>query len=87
MSVIVVLDHPQDLVNIAHVVRGMKNFGLRDLRLLFQRLETSKVNLADDGIPIGGQDREPAGHVHVGRLHHPVEPGRPPGNQHPLRRW
>src|SRR2546430_8504141 len=33
MSVIVVLDYPQDLVNIAHVVRGLKNFGLRDLRL------------------------------------------------------
>ena len=37
MSVIVVLDHPQDLVNIAHVVRGMKNFGLRDLRLVDPR--------------------------------------------------
>lgn len=30
----VVLDHPQELVNIAHVVRAMKNFGLRDLRLV-----------------------------------------------------
>lgn len=30
----VVLDHPQDLVNIAHVVRVMKNFALRDLRLV-----------------------------------------------------
>jgi len=30
----VVLDQPQDLVNIAHVVRAMKNFGLRDLRLV-----------------------------------------------------
>ena len=37
MSVIVVLDHPQDLVNIAHVVRGLKNFGLRDLRLVKPR--------------------------------------------------
>ena len=37
MSVIVVLDHPQDLVNIAHVVRGLKNFGLRDLRLVNPR--------------------------------------------------
>ena len=34
MSILVVLDHPQDLVNIAHVVRVMKNFGLRDLRLV-----------------------------------------------------
>src|SRR2546427_10413117 len=37
MRVIVVLDHPQDLVNIAHVVRGLKNFGLRDLRLVNPR--------------------------------------------------
>jgi tRNA/rRNA methyltransferase/tRNA (cytidine32/uridine32-2'-O)-methyltransferase len=34
VSPLVVLDHPQDLVNIAHVVRVMKNFGLRDLRLV-----------------------------------------------------
>ena len=32
--IVVVLHEPQDLVNIAHVVRGMKNFGLRDLRLV-----------------------------------------------------
>lgn len=32
--IVVVLDQPQDLVNIAHVVRAMKNFGLRDLRLV-----------------------------------------------------
>ncbi len=31
---IVVLDHPQELVNIAHVVRAMKNFAVRDLRLV-----------------------------------------------------
>lgn len=31
---IVVLQRPQDLVNIAGVVRVMKNFGLRDLRLV-----------------------------------------------------
>jgi TrmH family RNA methyltransferase len=30
----VVLDEPQELVNIAHVVRAMKNFGVRDLRLV-----------------------------------------------------
>src|SRR5512145_1903316 len=35
--IIVVLDEPQDLVNIAHVVRGMTNFGLRDLRLVNPR--------------------------------------------------
>jgi tRNA/rRNA methyltransferase/tRNA (cytidine32/uridine32-2'-O)-methyltransferase len=37
MSIILVLDQPQDLVNIAHVVRGMKNFGFRDLRLVQPR--------------------------------------------------
>jgi tRNA/rRNA methyltransferase/tRNA (cytidine32/uridine32-2'-O)-methyltransferase len=35
--IVVVLHEPQDLVNIAHVVRGMKNFGLRDLRLVKPR--------------------------------------------------
>lgn len=35
--IVVILDEPQDLVNIAHVVRGMKNFGLRDLRLVNPR--------------------------------------------------
>jgi TrmH family RNA methyltransferase len=33
----VVLDEPQDLVNIAHVVRALKNFGFRDLRLVRPR--------------------------------------------------
>ena len=37
MSICVVLHEPQDLVNIAHVVRAMKNFGLRDLRLVNPR--------------------------------------------------
>jgi TrmH family RNA methyltransferase len=37
MSLVVVLHEPQDLVNIAHVVRGMKNFGFRDLRLVAPR--------------------------------------------------
>jgi len=36
-TTIVVLDEPQDLVNIAHVVRAMKNFGFRDLRLVRPR--------------------------------------------------
>jgi tRNA/rRNA methyltransferase/tRNA (cytidine32/uridine32-2'-O)-methyltransferase len=36
-SAIIVLDQPQDLVNIAHVVRAMKNFGVRDLRLVRPR--------------------------------------------------
>jgi len=34
MPLITVLHRPQDLVNIASVVRIMKNFGLRDLRLV-----------------------------------------------------
>ncbi|MBI4503499.1 MAG: RNA methyltransferase [Gemmatimonadetes bacterium] len=34
MSLVVVLHRPQDLVNIAGVVRAMKNFELRDLRLV-----------------------------------------------------
>ena len=37
MSTVVVLHEPQDLVNIAHVVRAMKNFGFRDLRLVAPR--------------------------------------------------
>jgi TrmH family RNA methyltransferase len=35
--IVVVLHQTQDLVNIAHVVRGMKNFGVRDLRLVAPR--------------------------------------------------
>ena len=35
--IVVVLHQPQDLVNIAHVVRAMKNFGVRDLRLVAPR--------------------------------------------------
>jgi tRNA (cytidine32/uridine32-2'-O)-methyltransferase len=34
VSIVVVMVRPQDLVNIASVVRAMKNFGLRDLRLV-----------------------------------------------------
>ncbi len=33
-SVAIVLDHPKDVVNIGGVIRVMKNFGLRDLRLV-----------------------------------------------------
>jgi tRNA/rRNA methyltransferase/tRNA (cytidine32/uridine32-2'-O)-methyltransferase len=36
-AIAVVLDQPQDLVNIAHVVRAMKNFGLGELRLVSPR--------------------------------------------------
>jgi TrmH family RNA methyltransferase len=34
LNLVVVLNNPQDLVNIASVVRVMNNFGLRDLRLV-----------------------------------------------------
>src|SRR5229473_1435718 len=37
VMILVVLDEPQDLVNIAHVVRAMKNFGFSDLRLVGPR--------------------------------------------------
>ncbi len=37
LSVVVVLHEPQDLVNVAHVVRALKNFGFRDLRLVNPR--------------------------------------------------
>ena len=37
MTVVTVLHEPQELVNIAHVVRAMKNFGFRDLRLVNPR--------------------------------------------------
>ncbi len=37
VNIAVVLDQPQDLLNIAQVVRAMKNFGLADLRLVSPR--------------------------------------------------
>lgn len=37
MGIVVVLHEPQEIVNIAHVVRAMKNFGFRDLRLVRPR--------------------------------------------------
>jgi len=37
IMITVVLHEPQDLVNIAHVVRALKNFGFRDLRLVNPR--------------------------------------------------
>jgi tRNA/rRNA methyltransferase/tRNA (cytidine32/uridine32-2'-O)-methyltransferase len=38
VRILVVLHEPQDLVNIAHVVRAMKNFGFKDLRLVSPRV-------------------------------------------------
>lgn len=37
MSIVVILHEAQDLVNIAHVVRAMKNFGCKHLRLVNPR--------------------------------------------------
>ncbi len=34
MSIKVVMHRPQDIINIAVVIRAMKNFGFRDLRLV-----------------------------------------------------
>ncbi len=34
MSITVVLHRPQDIINIAVVIRAMKNFGFRDLLLV-----------------------------------------------------
>jgi tRNA/rRNA methyltransferase/tRNA (cytidine32/uridine32-2'-O)-methyltransferase len=36
-GIVFVLHEPQDLVNIAHVIRALKNFGFRDLRLVRPR--------------------------------------------------
>lgn len=35
--IVVILHEPQEIVNIAHVVRAMKNFGVKDLRLVSPR--------------------------------------------------
>ncbi len=45
MNLVVVLSNPQNLVNIASVLRAMKNFGLKDLRLAnpAEDLETRRV--------------------------------------------
>ena len=39
MNLVIVLNNPQNLVNVASVIRAMKNFGLRDLRLANPREE------------------------------------------------
>lgn len=39
MNLVVVLNNPQNLINVASVIRAMKNFGLRDLRLANPREE------------------------------------------------
>src|SRR5437588_594831 len=72
MSIVVVLHEPQELVNIAHVVRALKNFGLRDLRLVnpreydayrvagiaHQTQDVLAVTRGDDGRPFKAPRRE-----------------------------
>ncbi|KPJ88122.1 MAG: hypothetical protein AMS18_13735 [Gemmatimonas sp. SG8_17] len=54
MNLVVVLNETQDLVNVASVVRAMKNFGLRDLRLVApaEEVETRRIT----GIAHGSDD-------------------------------
>ena len=54
MNLVVVLNETQDLVNVASVVRAMKNFGLRDLRLVApaEEIETRRIT----GVAHGSHD-------------------------------
>jgi tRNA (cytidine32/uridine32-2'-O)-methyltransferase len=54
LDLVVVLSNPQNLVNVASVVRAMKNFGLRDLRLANpeQELDSKRIT----GIAHGSDD-------------------------------
>ena len=45
----------------------------------------ARTHHPDHGLRPGRQGRRPAGHVPLRRLHHPVQPGRSPGRQRPLR--
>jgi TrmH family RNA methyltransferase len=54
MNLVVVLNEPQDLVNIASVVRAMKNFGLRDLRLVSPAEELDQRRIT--GVAHGSDD-------------------------------
>src|SRR5256885_3036085 len=73
MTIPVVLHERQDLVNIAHVVRALKNFELRDLRLVNPR--------EYDAHRIGGMAAQTQNRLaRVGPLAPPHEglAGRPP---------
>ncbi len=54
MNLVVVLNNPQNLVNVAGVIRAMKNFGLRDLRLAnpVEEIESRRIT----GIAHGSDD-------------------------------
>jgi len=54
VNLVVVLNQTQDLVNVASVVRAMKNFGLRDLRLVSpaEQIDSRRVT----GIAHGSDD-------------------------------
>ncbi len=54
MNLVVVLHQPQDLVNVASVVRAMKNFALRDLRLVSPAAEIDRRRVT--GIAHGSDD-------------------------------
>src|ERR1043166_6797908 len=52
--IVVVLHEPQELVNIAHVVRAVKNFGFKDLRLVSPR-EYDAYRVAGIGTGFGDE--------------------------------
>jgi TrmH family RNA methyltransferase len=54
LNLVVVLNNPQNLVNVASVIRAMKNFGFRDLRLANpeEEIETRRIT----GIAHGSDD-------------------------------
>ena len=54
MNLVVVLNNPQNLVNVASVIRAMKNFGLKDLRLAdpVEEVESRRIT----GIAHGSDD-------------------------------
>jgi len=54
VNLVVILNNPQNLVNVASVVRAMKNFGLRDLRLAepVEEIEARRIT----GIAHGSYD-------------------------------
>ena len=64
-------------------VRTPDHRGLR--RRLRALRRAARADRADHRLPARGQDRRPAGHVPLRRVHHPVQPGRPPGHQRSLR--
>jgi TrmH family RNA methyltransferase len=54
LNLVVVLNNPQNLVNVAGVIRAMKNFGLKDLRLAdpVEEIESRRIT----GIAHGSDD-------------------------------